>query len=85
MLEDMNRKLLGKFHHFCRISATDFEHLLIKIGPIIMKDGTNMRKAITFLVSGDSFTSLSYLLNCSNQVIPNIVHENELRNFVKVT
>ncbi|KAL4084072.1 hypothetical protein QTP88_029388 [Uroleucon formosanum] len=77
----------------------DFEHLLSKIGPIIMKEDTNMRKAIPvqerlaitlrFLASGDSFTSLSYLFKCSNQVISNIVHEvckalvHELRNHVK--
>ncbi|KAL4112116.1 hypothetical protein QTP88_015964 [Uroleucon formosanum] len=70
-------------------------------GPIIMKEDTNMRKAIPvqerlaitlrFLASGDSFTSLSYLFKCSNQVISNIVHEvckalvHELRNHVKVT
>lgn len=101
MLEDMNREPSGKFHNFCRMSAMDFEHLLSKIGPIIMKEDTNMRKAIPvqerlaitlrFLASGDSFTSLSYLFKCSNQVISNIVHDvckalvHELRNHVKVT
>lgn len=100
MLEDLNREPSGKFQNFCRMSATDFEYLLNKLGPIIMKQNTNMRKAIPvqerlavtlrFLASGDSFTSLSYLFKFSNQVISNIFHEvckalvQVLKNEIKV-
>lgn len=85
MLEDLNREPSGKFENFCRMSATDFEFLLNKLGPLIMKQDTNMKKAVPvqerlavtlrFFVSGDSFTSLSYLFKISNQLISNIVHE----------
>jgi len=100
MLEDLNREPSGKFINFCRMSAEDFEHLLNKVGPIIKKQDTNMRKAIPiqdrlavtlrFLATGDSFTSLSYLFKFSNQIISNIVHEvcyaliHELKDQIKV-
>lgn len=46
MLEDLNREPSGKFTNFCRMSTENFEHLFNKIGPIINKQDTNMRKAI---------------------------------------
>lgn len=101
MLDDLNREPSGKFINFCRMSAEDFEHLLNKVGPIIKKQDTNMRKArpriqdrlavtLRFLATGDSFTTLSYLIKFSNQIISNIVHEvcyaliHELKDQIKV-
>ncbi|KAF0710068.1 protein ANTAGONIST OF LIKE HETEROCHROMATIN PROTEIN 1-like [Aphis craccivora] len=85
MLRDLNNEPSGKFENFCRMSSSDFEYILNKIGPVITKLDTNMRKAIPaqerlaitlrFLASGDSFVSLSYLFKVSNQCISTIVRE----------
>jgi len=45
-MEDLRREPSGKFENFCRMSATDFEFLLSKIGPVIKKNDTIMREAI---------------------------------------
>jgi len=67
------------------MSATDFEYLIQKIGPIISKTDTNMRKCIPvqerlavtlrFLASGDSFKSLSYLFKFSVQTVSRCVQD----------
>ncbi|KAL5236530.1 hypothetical protein ACI65C_003940 [Semiaphis heraclei] len=85
MLRDLKNESSGKFENFCRMSSSDFEYILNKIGPDITKQDTNMRKAIPaqerlaitlrFLASGDSFVSLSYLFKVSNQCISTIVKE----------
>lgn len=83
------------------MSATDFEYLLNKIGPVIEKKYTNMRKcfpiqerlAVTlrFLATGDSFTSLSYLFKMSRYTISTCVQEvcqalmNELKEQINVS
>nr|CAI5861403.1 unnamed protein product [Callosobruchus analis] len=79
MLEDLRQEPSGYFENFCRISTTDFEYLLNKIGPVIAKSNTNMRDSIPvqerlavtlrFLATGDSFKSLSYLFKFSPQTV----------------
>ncbi|KAJ8937644.1 hypothetical protein NQ318_002158 [Aromia moschata] len=83
MLEDLRQEPSGYFENFCRISATDFEYLLNKIGPVIAKNDTNMRDSIPvqerlavtlrFLATGDSFKSLSYLFKFSPQTVSRCV------------
>ncbi|XP_049823875.1 uncharacterized protein LOC126265673 [Aethina tumida] len=73
MLDDLRREPSNYFENFCRMSATDFELLLSKIGPVIAKKDKNMRKnipiqerlAVTlrFLATGNSFQSPSTCLN----------------------
>ncbi|XP_029340971.1 uncharacterized protein LOC115033105 [Acyrthosiphon pisum] len=85
LIEDLRREPSGKFENFCRMSATDFEFLLCKIGPMIRKSNTNMREAIPvqerlavslrFLASGDSFSSLSYLFKFSIQTVSRCVYD----------
>ncbi len=85
MLVDLKREPSGKFVNFCRMSAEDFEFLLNKIGPKIMKKDTNMRESIPaqerlavtlrFLATGDNFRSLGYLFKISHQAISCIVPE----------
>lgn len=85
MLEDLNREPSGKFFNFCRMSATDFEFLLNKIGQRITRMDTNMRKcipvqerlavALRFLATGDSYASLSYLFKFSPQTVSKCVDE----------
>lgn len=67
------------------MSSEDFEYLIQKIGLIVTKTDTNMRKAIPvqerlavtlrFLATGDSFTSLSYLFKFSTQTVSRCVQE----------
>lgn len=100
MLSDMSKEPSGYFENFCRMSAVDFEYLLNKIGPLIQKQDTNMRKSITiqeglvitlrFLATGDSYMSLSYLFKVSKQNISRYVDAvckaliSELKNEIKV-
>lgn len=37
MLGDLNREPSGKFQNIYRVSATDFEYLLNKVAPMIVK------------------------------------------------
>lgn len=85
MLQDLKREPSGKFENFCRMSTVDFEFLLNKIGPLITKRDTNMRKAIPiqerfcvalrFFATGDSFKSLSYLFKISPQTVSTCVFD----------
>ncbi|KAJ4446017.1 hypothetical protein ANN_12703 [Periplaneta americana] len=89
----------GQFHNFCRISETDFEILLCKIGPKISEKDTDWREAIPiqerlaltlrYLATGDSYTSLMYLFKVSKRLITRIVPEvctaiiEDLEDFIK--
>ena len=74
----------GEFENFCRMPLTDFEYLLCKISPFIMKENTQLREAIPLkiillLLWGFwllvTVRSLHFLFKVSNQVISNIVPE----------
>jgi hypothetical protein len=75
----------GSFKNFLRMSSSDFEYLLLMLGPKIAKQDTNYRKAIPvkeklaltlrFLATGDSYTSLSYLFKISKSTISLFVPE----------
>nr|CAH7752956.1 unnamed protein product [Callosobruchus chinensis] len=84
--------------NFTRMTAEDFERLIILVGPKISKMDTKFRKAIPvqaitlrFLATGDSFTSLQYLFNVSKQRISIIIEETcnaliqALKEQIKVT
>lgn len=68
----------GNFRNFVRMASEDFEFLLGKIGPKIMKRDTHLRKAVSiekrlavtlrFLATGDSFTSLQYTFEFPNNL-----------------
>ncbi|CAH1957338.1 unnamed protein product [Acanthoscelides obtectus] len=70
MIEDLIREPSGMLDNFLRMSYNDFVFLLNKVGHMIEKKDTRMRKAIPvkerfcvalkFYASGDSFMSLSY-------------------------
>nr|CAH7763261.1 unnamed protein product [Callosobruchus chinensis] len=91
----------GHLKNFTRMTAEDFERLIILVGPKISKMDTKFRKAIPvqdrlaitlrFLATGDSFTSLQYLFNVSKQHISIIIEETcnaliqALKDQIKVT
>lgn len=85
MLDEMMPRPVGYFSNFCRMSCQDFEILLQKVSPIISKSDTKFRMAVPskvrlaltlrFLATGDSYTSLQYLLKISHQLISTIVYE----------
>lgn len=84
MLGDLKKEPSGRFKIFCRMSATDFEYLLGKIGPFIAKEDTNMRKSIPIqerlavtlrFFAGESYASLSYLFKFSKQTVSRSVDE----------
>nr|CAI5837431.1 unnamed protein product [Callosobruchus analis] len=77
-LEELKIDPLCGFKNFTRISCEDFEFLINAIGPVIARQDTNYRKcvpaairlAITlrYLVTGDSFASLTYLFKVSKEL-----------------
>lgn len=85
MLNDLRKEPCGKFENFCRMSASDFEDLLTRIGPLITREETNMRQsipiqerlavALRFYATGDSYSSLSYLFKFSKQTVSRCVDE----------
>jgi hypothetical protein len=70
MFIELQREPSGEFKNFCRMSSTDLEYLLQKIGPTISKENTNWRECIPaklrlavtlrFLATGDSYRSLNF-------------------------
>ena len=67
------------FRNFTRMSKSDFEFLLNKIGPKIKRDDTNMRKSIPittrlaitlrYLATGDSYIYIIFIKsNVSNEI-----------------
>nr|CAH7746903.1 unnamed protein product [Callosobruchus chinensis] len=82
LLRDMDS---GHLKNFMRMTAEDFERLIILVGPKISKMYTKFRKAISvqdrlaitlrFLATGDSFTSLQYLFKESKQRVSIIIIE----------
>ena len=85
MLGDLSRQPSGHFENFCKMSATDFEYFVNKLGPVISKKDTTMRKSVPvkerlavtlrFLATGDSFKSLSFLFKSSPQTVSICVEE----------
>lgn len=74
-----------EFHKFTRMSLEDFEDLLSKVSPFIMKKDTQLREAVPakirlavtlrFLASGDNYESLHFLFKISPQLISQIIPE----------
>ncbi len=73
----------GKLENFLRMSNADFNFLLNSIAPLISKNDTRLRKAISakerfmvtlrFLASGESYDDLQYVARISPQAISKIV------------
>jgi len=84
------------FQNFTRMSSEDFKKIICLVGPLIYKQNTNMRPAITvqirlavtlrFLATGDSYSSLQYLFKISKQIISTIIFVYYiLKTYVKVS
>lgn len=85
LLEDMRKEDMNSIKEFIRLSYDQFNILLEKVRPIISKNDTNMRKAISaetrllltlrFLATGDSYRSLTFLFRVPHNTISGIVPE----------
>ncbi|GBN84799.1 hypothetical protein AVEN_212126-1 [Araneus ventricosus] len=100
MMDLKSQEISGQYKNFTRMSPSDFENLLQKVGPHISKQETHLRTPISaqdrlavtlrFLATGDSYTSLQYLFRISKQSIGRIVPEvcaalnKELQGCIKV-
>ncbi|XP_022177570.1 uncharacterized protein LOC111038674 [Myzus persicae] len=83
LLDLKSQQISGQYKIFTRMSPTDFENLLQKIGPRISKQDTYFRSPISaqdrlsvtlrYLATGDSYTSLQYVFRISKQSISLIV------------
>lgn len=84
-LDELLAEPSGEFDNFVRMSVNDFEYLLQKISPIIAKQDTDWRDAISarirlavtlrYLATGDSYKSLHHLFKISTQIISKIIPE----------
>lgn len=73
------------FKNFVRMDAADFDFLLELVTPIIRKEDTKFRKAISpaerlavtlrYLATGESFCSLRFLFRIADCTLSRIIHE----------
>lgn len=85
MRDLLMEKRSGRIENFLRMSPEDFSTLLNLLSPVISKQDTRLRKAISakerfiitlrFLSTGNSFEDLSYLARVSPHAISRIVME----------
>lgn len=83
LIEELRTEDDKGFKEFARISFEEYEYLLAKVRPIISKQDTNMRRAITaetrllitlrFLASGDSYRSLMFFFRVPHNTISGII------------
>lgn len=84
LMEDLRSEPGGEeFERYFRVSAEQFDDLLAKIDPIIIKKDTILRQSISpeirlaitlrYLSSGDSFRSLMLLFRVAHNTISNII------------
>lgn len=84
-LTELLAEASGEFDNFVRMSLSDFEHLVQKVSPFVVKHNTDWRDSIPvkirlavtlrFLATGDSYRSLHYLFKISSQIISKIIPE----------
>ena len=84
-LEKVNSRTIGTFANYFRMDASCFELLLAKVAPIINREDTQFRQAISpqerlavtlrYLATGCSFTELHYSHRISLSSISHIIPE----------
>ncbi|CAH2006369.1 unnamed protein product [Acanthoscelides obtectus] len=100
LMDLKSQEISGQYKNFTRMTPTDFENLLQRIGPHISKQETYFRTPISaqdrlavtlrFLATGDSYTSLQYLFRISKQSIGRVVPQvcaaliKELQEYIKL-
>lgn len=85
LYEELKAEDPKMYKNFVRLSAEDFHFLLEKVSPIIQKQDTTMRKAISaqerllltlrYLATGDSYRSLMFLFRIPANTISTIIPE----------
>lgn len=97
----INSFTLSQFQNFCRMSSTDIDYVLQRIGGKIEKQNTNWRPSIPaktrliltlrFLATGDSCDSLAFSFKIFKQSISTIVMEvcqaiiEDMKEWIKVS
>ncbi|CAH1963644.1 unnamed protein product [Acanthoscelides obtectus] len=99
LMDLKSQEISGQYKNFTRMTRTDFENLLQRIGPHISKQDTYFRTPISaqrlavtlrFLATGDSYTSLQYLFRIFKQSIGRVVPQvcaaliKELQGYIKL-
>lgn len=85
LLRELENEVPQLYKNFLRMNIADFNNLLELVSPLIKKEDTNMREAISpgerlaltlrFLATGDSFMSLQYLFRIPQTTISTIIPE----------
>ncbi|CAH2003155.1 unnamed protein product [Acanthoscelides obtectus] len=83
LVKELHSEDMNSYANFLRMSNKDYEYLLQKVEPLIRKQDTHLRLAISpserlmltlrFLASGDSYHSLQYLFRIPVTTISSIV------------
>lgn len=76
---ELRNRYADDFKNLLRMTEDQFEYLLQRVGPLISKSDTNMRKAISaktklevtlrYLATGDSFKSLEFFFRVPKNTI----------------
>lgn len=85
LLRELETESPHLYKNFLRMNIADFNNLLQLVSPLIEKQNTSMREAISagerlavtlrYLATGDSFMSLQYLFRINQSTISRIVPE----------
>lgn len=85
LLRELQDEVPHLYQNFLRMNIADFNNLLEMVSPLIKKEDTRMRDAISpgerlaltlrFLATGDSFMSLQYLFRIPQPTISTIIPE----------
>lgn len=83
LLRELENEVPTLYKNFLRMNIADFNNLLEMVSPLIKKEDSNMREAISpgerlaltlrFLATGDSFMSLQYLFRIPQSTISTII------------
>ena len=85
LMQELSAEDPEGFRNFLRMDTKDFQELLRKVTPLIQRQDTNMREAISsserlsitlrYLATGDSYHSLEYLYRIPVSTLSGLIQE----------